>query len=317
MAENVFVYLGDELADYHFGAQHPFGPMRFPAFAKEFRHRQLDERVAVLMPVTGNDSDCALFHKPDYIDRVRRMSAAGTGFLDGGDTPAMPGIFEAACHVVGTTLDGIHRIMRKEYQRGFTPIGGLHHARRDSAAGFCVFNDCGVAIEALKSQYGLSTIAYIDIDAHHGDGVYYGFEDDPSVCFVDFHEDGRFLYPGTGAKQETGTGPARGTKLNFPMPMYANDETFMALWEQAETFIVDAQPEFILLQCGADSINGDPITHMQYTTAVHAYVTRRLCQIAEQTCNGRLFAMGGGGYNLDNLSKAWCDVIESMIQVTD
>ena len=317
MKHSVCVYLGEELGRYHFGELHPFGPQRFPAFAREFTLRQLDSNVDVLAPVMCDEAELALFHTADYIARVRALSQTGAGVLDGGDTPAFAGMYEVSRYVVGTTLDGVRRIMHGDYQYAFTPIGGLHHASRQGAAGFCIFNDCGIAIEILKREYGLQQIAYVDIDAHHGDGVFYGFEDDPTLCYVDFHEDGRYLYPGTGRLEETGTGAAVGRKLNIPMPMYANDEMFMTLWNKAEQFILQAAPEFILLQCGADSLQGDPITHLHYSTAVHSHVTQRLCEIARQLGHGRVMAMGGGGYELRNLSQAWCDVIEAMLLVKE
>ena len=149
---------------------------------------------------------------------------------------------------------------------------------------------------------------------HHGDGVYYAFEDDSELTIVDIHEDGRFLYPGTGAVEETGKGAASGTKLNIPMPPGASDRVFFDAWEYIEDFVDKAQPEFILFQCGADSLAGDPITHLGYTSEAHRHATLRLCGLADRHCQGRLLALGGGGYNLKNLADAWCAVVEAMIE---
>jgi acetoin utilization protein AcuC len=204
--------------------------------------------------------------------------------------------------------------MSNRAKRAFIPIAGLHHAARDRAAGFCVFNDCGVAIEILRRKYALRTIAYVDIDAHHGDGVFYAFEADPDLVFADFHEDGRYLYPGTGAADETGTGAARGTKLNVPLPPGADDAAFRAVWERAEALLRERQPEFILLQCGADSLAGDPITHLRLTAESHAYAARRLCALADEFGHGRVLAMGGGGYNRGNLARAWTRVVQSFLE---
>ena len=189
----------------------------------------------------------------------------------------------------------------------------LHHARRDAAAGFCVFNDLGVAIETLRAVHGIRRVAYVDIDAHHGDGVFYAFEGDADLIFADIHEDGRFLYPGTGAATETGTGAACGTKLNIPLPPEAGDTEFFVAWEKVETFVRAGQPEFILLQAGADSLAGDPITHLCYTAKAHAHAAARLCRVADECCGGRLLATGGGGYNRANLATAWCAVVEAML----
>ena len=161
-------------------------------------------------------------------------------------------------------------------RRGFVPIAGLHHAGRAHAAGFCVFNDIGVVIEKLKREHGLVRIAYVDIDAHHGDGVFYAFEDDPAVVFADTHEDGRFLYPGTGAADEIGSGAAAGTKLNLPLPPGAGDAEFRAAWPVIEAHLERHAPEFVLFQCGADSLGGDPITHLGLTEEAHGHAAERL-----------------------------------------
>ncbi len=313
----VCVYAGEELARYGFGDGHPFGPDRFDAFWQEFSRRGLDRRVQIIKPVLASAEEIERFHTPAYVARVKTQSATGHGYLDYGDTPAFPGVFEAAAYTVGSALDALKKIMQGECRRAFVPIAGLHHARRDSAAGFCVFNDCGVAIETLRACYGIRRVAYIDIDAHHGDGVYYGFEDDPDLIFADLHEDGRFLYPGTGASTETGRGVAAGTKLNIPLPPNADDRRFLELWPQVEEFVRRQQPEFIILQCGADSLSGDPLTHLRYSPQTHAHAARSLARIADDCCLGRLLAVGGGGYNRSNLALAWSAVVEALLNTSD
>lgn len=308
--QRVLVYKGQELADYAFGDDHPFGPDRHDAFHRELAASGADVQIAA--PVAGSVEQLSLFHSEEYIRHVQRMSARGEGFLDQGDTPAVPGIFEHALTVVGTTVAATDALMRGDVQAAFTPIGGLHHATRISAAGFCVFNDCGVAIEHLRKTHGIRRIAYIDIDAHHGDGVFYGFEDDPELCFADIHEDGRFLYPGTGAACETGKGAAEGTKLNVPLPPGADDALFFEAWDRVEDFVEAACPEFIILQCGADSLAGDPLTHLEFTPRAHAHAAGRLRGLADRYAGGRLLATGGGGYNRDNLARAWTAVVRAM-----
>ncbi|ABA57473.1 Histone deacetylase superfamily [Nitrosococcus oceani ATCC 19707] len=313
MNKNVCVYMGELLQRYNFGERHPFGPRRQAAFMDEFYHQELDQKVVMEKPIIAAQEQIEWFHLPDYVERVKHSSIAGRGFLDYGDTPAFPGVYEAAAAVVGTVLKAVDGMMTGSCRRAFIPIAGLHHARREAAAGFCVFNDCGVAIEALRRQYGVQRIGYVDIDAHHGDGVFYGFEEDPNVIIVDLHEDGRYLYPGTGSKDETGTGPAVGSKLNIPMPPGATDKKFLESWEQAEAFLKRGQPEFILFQCGADSLAGDPLTHLGYSPTAHAHAAKRLCAIAEQYSSGRILGLGGGGYDLDNLAKAWCAVVQAFV----
>ena len=312
----VFVYRGAALAEYGFGDDHPFGIDRHNVFHAALESLDLGTAIQYAEPASASVDDLALFHTPEYIDLVSRKSADGHGFLDGGDTPAYPGIFDTAAAVVGSTLAAVDAIMDGAARRAFVPIAGLHHAARDAAAGFCVFNDCGVAIEYLRKQYGLQRIAYVDIDAHHGDGVYYGFEDDPDLIFADIHEDGRFLYPGTGAAEETGRGRARGTKLNIPMEPGAGDREFGLAWDRVESFIDAAAPEFVIMQCGADSLEGDPITHLCFSEEAHAMAAAGLSRLADRHCGGRLLGTGGGGYNRDNLARAWTRVVQSFVAAT-
>ncbi len=310
------VYLGDSLAKYGFGHGHPFGPDRMAAFWNEAVRRRLDQQVQICTPVEAEPELLLRFHTHDYVDQVRHQSRTGRGYLDLGDTPAFQGVYEAAAVVVGSTVDAVRRVMRGELENALVPIGGLHHARRDSAAGFCVFNDCGVAIETLRAEFGLRRVAYVDIDAHHGDGVFYSFESDVDLIFADIHEDGRALYPGTGAASETGRGAAQGTKLNIPMPPGADDVAFFSAWDRVEAYLEAGRPEFILLQCGADSLADDPITHLRYSAEAHGHAAARLCAIARSHCHGRLVAMGGGGYNRANLAAAWCGVLESLLNAS-
>ena len=311
MTKPVFVYRGEALAGYGFGEDHPFGPDRHAAFHAELELAGLDGAIQYSHPRRATVDELVLFHTPEYIDFVSRMSAQGSGYLDQGDTPAFPGIFDAASDVVGTTLAAVDAVMAGDAPRAFVPIAGLHHAGRGNASGFCVFNDCGVALEYLRQKHGLSRLAYVDIDAHHGDGVYYGFEEDPDLMFADIHEDGRFLFPGTGGADETGRGAARGTKLNIPLPPGAGDEEFRVAWERVEAYLHRSEPEFIVFQCGADSLAGDPITHLQFTEESHAHAAARLCELADRCCHGRIIGTGGGGYNRRNLARAWTRVVEA------
>ncbi|MDH3693655.1 MAG: acetoin utilization protein AcuC [Gammaproteobacteria bacterium] len=313
MTEQVTVYFGEDLTRYGFGEGHPFGPDRLYAFWEETVKQGLDNKINIAPPVACSEKDLLLFHSPDYVERVKSMSQSGNGYLDQGDTPAFPGIFEAASFVVGSDLDGLGKIISGETPRVFVPIAGLHHGRRDGAAGFCALNDCGVLIETLRQKFNIRRIAYVDIDAHHGDGVFYAFENDPDVVFADMHEDGRFLYPGTGFANETGKGDAVNTKLNIPMAPGSNDDAFHREWPRVEEFLRIAKPEIILLQAGADSIKNDPITDMEFTPAAHGYAAQRLCRLAEEFCQGRIIVMGGGGYNRTNLALAWNEVLKSLL----
>jgi acetoin utilization protein AcuC len=188
----------------------------------------------------------------------------------------------------------------------FNPSGGLHHAHPERASGFCIFNDPAVVIAHLKSRYNLKRIVYLDIDAHHGDGVMYGYYDDPSVLDIDFHESGNFLFPGTGFPDELGKGEARGLKLNIPLPPSTGDEAYLDAFEQ---IVPDAlkkfRPEIILVQCGADGHIDDRLAHLRLTTKVYNEVVGQMHDLAHDLCNGRLLLFGGGGYTLANVPRVW------------
>jgi acetoin utilization protein AcuC len=313
MTERVLLICGEEVAAYGFPGGHPFGPDRHDAFMAELTRSPKAGSVDKQRARLASREEIEYFHTSEYVDHVIAHSEQGYGALDYGDTPAYPGVYEAAAHVVGGTLDALAAVMSGSPRKAFAPIGGLHHAARGAAAGFCVFNDAGVAIEAAFSLHGLARVAYVDIDAHHGDGVFYGFEDDPRALFADIHEDGRYLYPGTGSRDETGRGAAAGTKLNIPMPPGAGDAAFLEAWSEVEAYVEAHEPELLLLNCGADSLAGDPITHLRYTENAHGHAAARVAALAERYCEGRVLAWGCGGYDRHNLARAWTRAVESLI----
>jgi len=165
-----------------------------------------------------------------------------------------------------------------------------------------------LAVEMLEHlfQFGCAFFGFT-VD----DGVFYNYDSDSNIFIVDFHEQGR--YPRTGDADETGGGPAKGTKMNVPMKSMAGDDDFAAGWKKAEAFIREMKPEFIVFQCGADSLQGDPITHLDYSPRSYQLAAESLCQLAEDLCDGRLVALGGGGYNLENISRAWPVVVRALL----
>ncbi len=312
------VFFGDELARYGFGGSHPFGTDRIRAFWKKLQAENV-ANVVVEQPEITTEEIVLSFHDRDYVELVKMASKqCGSIPLDRGDTPSFRGIFEATLYVVGSTLAAVDMVMKgadgigRNIENAFVPIAGLHHARRDSAGGFCVFNDVGVAVMQARKKYGIKRIAYVDIDAHHGDGVFYEFVGDPLLSFADIHEDGRYLYPGTGSADETGLGEAAGTKMNVPLLPEAGDKEFYDVFAKVEEFVDSAEPELIFLNCGADSLAGDPITDLRYSAQAHAHAAKILRRIAEKRCNGRLVAVGGGGYNRANIGSAWTEVVRAL-----
>lgn len=287
------------------------------AFWNKFRELVPDtSMIEIVEPTTASEEAILSFHDKAYVDLVKKYSQLGSGYLDSGDTPVYMGVFEAAATVVGSSLRALEEVVEKRSapRHAFNPIGGLHHAYRGYASGFCVFNDIGIVIQRARDKYGLDRIAYIDIDAHHGDGVYYEFEKDPLTFIADVHEDGKYLFPGTGSREERGMGDAEGTKLNVPVAPGSTDKEFIASFREVERFIDKvAKPDLIIFQCGADCIESDPLTHLRYSPESHKYASRSLHKLAHRYCDGKIIALGGGGYDLNNIGKAWTNVVLSFI----
>ena len=311
---NSAVIVGKELSAYSFGEKHPLNSKRLDAFWSRLVNLESMQtgRLKLLPPTLSDEGTVASFHEKKYIDFVKESSITGSGYLDSGDTPSFKGVFDASLYVTGSTILGLETVINKTngIDHAFNPIGGLHHARKNAAGGFCVFNDIGIAIMHARKNLNLKRILYVDIDAHHGDGVFYEFEDDPDLFIADIHEDGSFLYPGTGFESETGLGEARGTKLNLPLQPGATDSDFLSAFTKIETFVEALDFELIIFQCGADGLSGDPLTHLKYSEKSHEYAAKVLHRIAHDKTGGRIIGLGGGGYNTENLAKAWNKVVE-------
>ena len=301
----------DRLRAYDFGPGHPF-QIRYRAEAA----RNLGDgaaspeavgRLAASGPIEpASRETLGRFHTAAYQDKVHEFSARPIGsYLDGGDTPAFPGCEVAAARVANAAVRGLEAISEGRFRRAFSPAGGLHHAHPDRASGFCIYNDVAVAIaNALRPGGPYRRVAYIDIDVHHGDGVMYGFYDDGRVLDVDFHQDGRTLFPGTGAASETGRSDGSGLKVNLPLPPGAGDGTLVPLFRRVVPPMVrDFRPEWIVLQHGVDGHAGDGLGGLEYSDAGYAAVLDTVLELAQEVCGGRLLVTGGGGYDRHNVSR--------------
>ncbi len=309
----VNLFIDDQLAAYGFPDGHPLGIDRQGAFLREATEQGLVTRAQLQASRAATHEELGRFHSGDYVTQVFTAEDSGRVLLDGGDTPVFPGVFRTSAHVVGAALDGLKQVMDAQCRRTLQPIGGLHHAARGHAAGFCVFNDLGVVIETLRSVYGVKRVGYLDIDVHHGDGVFYAFEGDPDLIFADIHQDGRTLYPGTGRAHETGKGDAQGTKLNIEFLPRSGDREFMQAWPRVEAHFEKLQPEFFVFQCGADGLAGDQLAQLEYSPAVHAHTAQRMVTLADKFAEGRIMAFGGGGYDRNNLAHAWSAVLGELL----
>ena len=272
--------------------------------------------VKVVEPRVASHEELRLFHDQDYLDLVKGADKIGTGFLDNGDTPAFKGCYQASALATGASLRAVELVMSGEVAYAMNISGGLHHAHPNRASGFCIFNDPAISIAYLKKKYGLKRILYLDVDAHHGDGVMYGFYSDGGVLNIDFHEDGRHLFPGTGSTDETGEGAGAGYKINVPLPPFTDDEPYLSSFRE---IVPDAvrkyRPEILLLQCGADAHANDLLAHLQLTTKSYVEVVKVARELAQEVAEGRLVVFGGGGYNPANVARAWTLVAASLVDL--
>lgn len=314
--KSALVY-SEELLKYDFGPFHPLKPERLSLTFELIKALGLLDTSgsSLRSPRIATLEEILLFHTPSYVKQVQEASKKGTGRFDLGDTPAFKGCYEVSCLVAGATLKAIDLVMTDGFEHTFSPGGGLHHAHKDRASGFCIFNDAAIGIAYLKNHYGLKRIMYVDVDAHHGDGVMYGFYKDPGLLDVDFHEDGHYLFPGTGQTTEIGEDPAKGLKINLPLPPFTSDRTFIYAFNRlVPKLAAKFKPEFVILQCGADAHREDGLAHLGLTTATYENVTSLIHEIAHRFCAGRLVALGGGGYNLSSTSRCWSIVYSRLIE---
>jgi len=299
-------FYNDGLLRYQFGPEHPYQPIRFQLIRDTLRDMDVfNDRLVYVEPPAATDEDLREVHDPALIAYVKELSAIGSGYLDLGDTPVCQGLYEGALAVVGATLHGAESIARGEYDHVMTPGGGLHHARRDKAAGFSVFNDLAIAARRLQRRYGYERIAIIDIDGHHGDGTQSIFNGE-RVLTISFHRYGAGFYPGTGAVTDIGEGEGEGYAINVPLPRCTPDDVYVPTYERVVTEALDAyRPEIIIHQFGTDAHYSDQLVGMGLTTRAYEKVAEITHRLAHEHCDGRYLVTGGGGYSIDAARRIW------------
>ena len=308
MPRAAFVY-SDDYARYHLSDTHPLQQKRL-----RMTHRLLDACGAfdgpdsdLVAPPPATETDLLRVHSQDYLDALYALSRGGGGpdrarFGFGGpDTPPFPGMWEATLLYAGGSLECARRVSEEGYAAAFNPSGGLHHARRDRAAGFCTVNDCALAAYFLLDR-GAERVAYVDLDAHHGDGVQAIFYDDPRVLTLSVHETPETLFPRvSGYADEVGEGPGVGYSANLPLAPGTGDGVAAAAFGAAFLPLLRAfDPDYILLQVGADAHFADPLAHLCLTARGWLGLAESVLALGRPTV-----ALGGGGYNLQAVARLW------------
>jgi acetoin utilization protein AcuC len=297
----------DDWARFDYGPQHPLRMERLGLTWRLMQAYGLTRlpHARVHAPAPAAERELAMFHEPEYLAVLKAANAgtqpaAGAAFgLGPGDNPVFRGVWEAAQLVAAGSLLAADLVARGEADRAFHFAGGLHHALPDRASGFCYVNDAVLAILRLRER-GLR-VAYVDIDAHHGDGVQYAFYGDPNVLTISVHERGERLFPGTGFVSELGEGDAAGFSVNLPLEAYTDTEVYLPAFEAVVPPLLERfKPDVIVAQLGIDSHRTDPLTHLALDVQGFARALARIVPMAP-----KVIALGGGGYDLRNVARAW------------
>ncbi len=298
------VYVGEELFRYGFPPPHPLTSRRYIPFIRAVEALMGKEGVVFRRPPRRGEEVLLRFHRREYVETVREASERGYGLLDRGDTPAYKGVFEVALESVYATLDGV--LSTLDGGVAVNIAGGWHHAFPDRASGFCIFNDIGVAIESIRDR--VDRVMYIDIDAHHGDGVYYPYEADPQVYIFDVHQDPTTLFPGTGFEWERGKGEAEGTKINVALPPGSGGGPLRRAVDKCVSWMDEVSPDYIILQAGMDGVVGDPLTQLDYPLGDYLYAVERILRYAVDRGVG-IVMLGGGGYQPELFGTVWGGIL--------
>ena len=295
------------LAAHVYRDDHPLKPQRLIGVYDTLRDLGAFDRdgARVLAPREATRAEIERIHQTRYVDAVMRASAdphddhSAWGLSPYGDTPPFAGMHEASLLTTGATLVAMEEVMAGRLRAAFNGSGGLHHAMRDRASGFCIYNDPAIVC-ALLMDRGLR-VAYVDIDAHHGDGVQAAFYDTDGVLTISLHETGRTLFPGTGFADERGTGTGAGYSVNVALPPGTDDEAYVRSFDAVVLPLVERyRPNVLVTQQGIDSHFTDPLTHLQLSTRAREHCVRAFAALPYPW-----IAMGGGGYSLDAVRRVW------------
>jgi acetoin utilization protein AcuC len=304
--KTAFLY-SDDYVKFDYGPDHPLKIFRLKLSRDLIDSFGLlsPELTKIVAPQPAAEEDLLFFHEAGYIEMLKAVNAGrsmpGAAYfgLGPGDNPVFKGLFDWSRLVAGASLQAALMVERGDADIAFNIAGGLHHALAARASGFCYVNDPVIAIMALLRKG--RRVAYIDIDAHHADGVQEAFYSTNRVLTISLHETGGTLFPGTGFEEEIGEGDGRGFSLNVPLPPYSDDELFLFAFDRIVSEAIGAfRPDVVVSQLGVDSFRSDPLTHLNYTTNGFCEAVKKI-----KSLSAKWVALGGGGYDVANVARAW------------
>jgi len=304
--ENAFLYT-DAYLDYDYGPTHPLRIIRLKltyGLIKSYGLLDLPS-VQFIPTIKAEEKDLAAFHSEEYLNILKQanegypMEDAYFYGLGPGDNPIFPGLFNLSLLLTGATLQAVDFVADGKGEIAFNIAGGLHHAMRARASGFCYINDPVIGIMRLLNRG--KRVAYIDIDAHHGDGVQKAFYETNQVLTISLHESGHTLFPGTGFEYEIGEGEGEGYSVNLPFPPHTEDEVYVRVFDEVVPELVHAfKPDVVVTQLGVDTFYDDPLTNLHLSIFGFERILKKIKNLAP-----KWIALGGGGYNISNVARAW------------
>ncbi len=309
------VVFDSTLTEYDFGPSHPMSPVRVDLTMRLAQDLGVLDHLVRVAPPMADESLIATVHDPALIEAVARAGADPRGFepafgLGTDDNPVFHDMHHAAAHVVGATVEAFRQVWSGQSLHAANITGGLHHAMRDRASGFCIYNDVAVGIRWLLDQ-GCTKVAYVDVDVHHGDGVEKIFYDDPRVLTISLHETGQTLFPGTGFPQDSGGPGAEGSAVNVALPPGTADAGWLrAFHAVVPPLLREFAPEVLVTQHGCDSHRDDPLADLMLSVDGQRASYVALHELAHEVCGGRWVVTGGGGYALvEVVPRAWTHLL--------
>jgi acetoin utilization protein AcuC len=304
--KNAFLYT-DAYLDYDYGPTHPLRIIRLKltyGLIKSYGLLDLPS-VQFIPTIKAEEKDLAAFHSEEYLNILKQANEGypmGDAYFYGlgpGDNPIFPGLFNLSLLLTGATLQAVDFVADGKGEIAFNIGGGLHHAMRARASGFCYINDPVIGIMRLLNRG--KRVAYIDIDAHHGDGVQKAFYETNQVLTISLHESGHTLFPGTGFEYEIGEGKGEGYSVNLPFPPHTEDEVYVWVFDEVVPELVHAfKPDVVVTQLGVDTFYDDPLTNLHLSILGFERILKKIKNLAP-----RWVALGGGGYNISNVARAW------------
>ncbi|MCK5152178.1 MAG: acetoin utilization protein AcuC [Candidatus Thorarchaeota archaeon] len=306
---NKLIYpYSDELLNYEFKQEHPLKPDRLKLTYLLSEQLGLLDKVKRIDATIASREQIEMYHQAEFIDAVISAGESGTPDYRHGlgtaDNPIFPRMYDAASRYVGATLDAA-RELEKRASRAFVISGGLHHAHRYAASGFCIFNDVVLAIMYLQKKKPCKVL-YVDIDAHHGDGVQNAFYSSKDVLTISIHQTGKTLFPGTGFIHEAGSGDGLGYSINIPvLPGASSTDLIEVLNEVIVPLFESYQPDLLVTQLGVDGHYLDPLAQLAYSSHGFEVVLKKLRKLASDICKIGWLAVGGGGYHPVNVARLW------------